>query len=508
MIRDEFSYLLAAKTFASGRLANPAHPEWIHFEAPYIINQPTYVSIYPPGQGLIMAFGQIAAGHPWWGVWLVTGLMCGAICWMLQGWLPPSWALFGAFVAALRFGLLSYWMDSYWGGSLTALGGALAAGALPRLRHGRARYSFVFALGLIVMAVTRPFEGLLLVIAMGGAVLWWLCRPTRDTRSVGLSNLLTARFAAPASIVLLIGIGGLSYYCFRTTGSAVELPYNIFVREYWGARHFIPMQLPPERTYRHTVFQAMDRVFRAEHETGRSVTGYLRRNAERAITWWLFYCGPILTIPLLLGYRFIFDRRLRPLVIVAVIFAVGLSIEVSRMPHYAAPLTAVWIALWTQAARHTYTRLPGRWFIRLVPPALGLVLVVRLADIVANPPSTHRATPAMSVTNWCCVPKDGVVRADIERKLHGVSGRDLVFFEVPGKRLLHFDWVYNEPDIDSSEIIWARSMSAAADATLAARYPDRLIWRIDGTKPIPLAELSSREMATETKSLPSSVAAQ
>lgn len=144
---DDFSHLLVADTLRHFRLANPPHPLHQFFETFFVLQEPTYSSIFPIGQGLALAIGRMLFGHPWAGVALSVAALCALCYWMLLGWTTPGWALWGGLLAVFQFGPLTYWMNTYWGGAVSAAAGCLVCGALPRLRTGGGRRNAVW-LGL------------------------------------------------------------------------------------------------------------------------------------------------------------------------------------------------------------------------------------------------------------------------------------------------------------------------------------------------------------------------
>jgi hypothetical protein len=73
----------------------------------------------------------------------------------VQGWLPPGWALLGAFIG-LDLCVFSYWMNSYWGGAVAAIGGALIIGAWVRIvRAKQWRYAWLFGIGAVIVILAR-----------------------------------------------------------------------------------------------------------------------------------------------------------------------------------------------------------------------------------------------------------------------------------------------------------------------------------------------------------------
>ncbi|MGO8950278.1 MAG: hypothetical protein ACLQUY_21990, partial [Ktedonobacterales bacterium] len=225
-VHDEFAHLLVADTLAAGRLANPPHALWRHLETIYDLQRPTFSSIYPIGQGIILAVGKVLMGHPWAGVLLSVGLMSGAITWMLFGCLPPNWAAVGGLLTALDYGLAPQWIDSYWGGAFCAFGGALLFGALCRLRRSPSRsMAMMVGLGWSIVWLTRPFESLLLLLISCALIAAFIIRDPEPW----------SRWLGPIVLILSIQIfaGCITALHNRAvTGSFTTLPYQLSQHAY------------------------------------------------------------------------------------------------------------------------------------------------------------------------------------------------------------------------------------------------------------------------------------
>ncbi len=457
-VHDEFSNLLLADTLAHGRLTNPPHPMWIFFDTFHVLQQPTYASKYPPAPGAIMALGQLL-GHPWIGVLLSMAAMVVAMTWMCQGWFPAPWALLGGILVLLHYALFVHWVDSYYNGSVAMTGAALVLGAYPRILHrGRALDGFLLGLGAMILALSRPVEGLIFCAPVGIALLW-----AQFFKPKPAGGLAQTRCALPLAAVLFAGLLFMAYYNTRVTGNALQFPYMLYQKQYINFPAFFWQKPTPPLHYDNPQF---DKFFNVWQRKAFSHGWRAWPGQTWWVTWalWLTVLGELFTVPFLMARNVVRDRRMRLPLMVAVTCYFGLVSVVWFQPHYAAPMTAAVFLLVIQAIRHLRRVVINRW------PA-GL-LVTRLLVVVAITWILVQADHAWRnpVYRW---PQR---RVELTKSFESIPGRHLVIVRYSPLHNVHGEWVYNSADIDHSRIVWAREIPGRDLRPLLEYFKDRQVW--------------------------------
>ena len=489
-VHDDFSFLLAADTFASGRLTNPTPAMWMHFESFHITMKPTYMSMYFPAQGLVLAAGKVLTGHPWVGLLVVTALMCSAICWMLQAWLPPTWALLGGILAVLRIGLFSYWINTYSGaGSIAALGGALLLGALPRfMKKAQHRDGLLMAAGVILLGTSRLYEGMLLCLP----VVFVLVRRLFFGKNRPPTAVLLRCTAVPLALIVAAG-AWMGYYNYRVFGSPTTLPYKVDRAQYGVAPYFVWQSQRPEPLYRHEVMRKFyEQQELDEFQKIHDISGFVPQTLLKAAGGILFYAGILFLVPLIMLRHVLLDRRIRFLILCVLVLMAGQLVEIFCFPHYLAPFTSAFYAIGLQAMRHLRLWRPGDQPVGMTLTRLIVTLCVVLTGVrlTAEPLRLGLPTwPGAWASGWYgSDSRSGIARAQIESNLEQIPGRQLVIVRYSLDHNPLDEWVYNDADIDKSKVAWAREMDEAKNLELMDYYKDRTVWLVQpDTKPVSIS---------------------
>ena len=443
---DEFAHLLMADTLAAGRLANPPHPLARHFETIYVVQAPRYSAIYPPGQGLVMAAGQVVVGHPWAGVLLAAALMSGAMAWMLSGCLPPSWAVGGSLLGAVFFGLADEWIGSYYGGAFCAFGGALIFGALYRLSKSPSiGLALLAGIGWSIVWLIRPFES-----ALTGILIWAFVFWTAKTN--------WKRWSSPAALLLTGQVAGLAITALHdraVTRSYTLLPYQLS-QEVNGVPQSLLSQRPiVAPTFR---FPEAKDMYDWQRERKDLLEAHpFRRYLAVLYNTWAFFITPWFSVPFGLALL----SRNRAAAVCAVLLAF-VTVYGAAYPFFAARYIAAYACV----------------FLYLI--VLGLIVLSKTGR-------RGKWACAFLISGSCITAFAGigssyspaVTRSAVSRQLLAKPGRHVAFVRYVPPHSFHEEWVYNAADIDAARIVWCRAMGPSADVEVARYYADRQFWLVE-----------------------------
>jgi hypothetical protein len=503
-IHDEFSYLLSAETFSKGRLTNPPHPVWTFFETFQVIQQPSYQSKYPPGQGVQLAVG-IWLGHPIHGVWLTLCLWAMALFWMLQGaGIPRHWSFLWSVIGIAQYGVFSYFGHSYWGGSLFGLAGTLVFGAALHARGDRFSIPTLInmGLGLLIMINTRPFEGLIFCVF---PLLFFFVNIFKS------ENLNKSTKVLALSVVLIfvgVGIGLHGYYNKQVTGKWSVMPYSVYQKEYMpGYPQFVFEKAGDIKKSRHREFDVLQSLYTNSNRplTPEQYVHYLVGNIENLFA--SFFPGIWLVaafFSLLAAWKSTgMERRWGwgTLCTASVVIALSSSANRATWLHYFSAWLPVAVFILADGVQQSRKMVnddkPLSNFLIMLVLAQFLLLCL-LTFFSGTGYRTRTEADPLFVKNvidqmQTDKAKGGDFRLPkkyIEQTLMDKTKEDgikhVVMVRYGKNHQVHDEWVYNGADMDSQDVVWARWISDEDNKPLVEYYGNRNKWILDIEGPIGL----------------------
>jgi len=289
-------------------------------------------------------------------------------------------------------------------------------------------------------------------------------------------------------MLLVLGVAGAtaSYYCWKVTGSPLQMPQQVNRDTYAVARYFYWQTAYPEHEYHHQAIGDFYGLEVQEFEQARKMAGVIRQTAKKIGMMWGFYLYPLLTLPLFWLPRVIRDQRIRLLLVAGAAGFLGSVMVVFFNIHYVAPIVPVIVAVVVQCMRHMRVyRLEGR------PIGLFLVRAIVVMCVLLVPVQVRILASAPQPGTLAAIAPN---RAAIEAQLRALPAPQLVLVRYGLNHDPLRDWVYNGADINHAKVIWARDMGPAENEELLRYYKDRRVWLLEADEmPPKLTPYSCRQ---------------
>ncbi len=447
---DDFGYVLLGDTLRHFRLANPPHALPQFFEAVFVLQRPAYASIFPLGQGIVLLLG-------WTGILLSSGAFCALCYWMLRAWVTPKWAFVGGLLAVVGFGPLNPWVNSYWGGLISACAGCLVFGSLPRLRRSpNVRYGSTLGIGIALQILTRPFETVFLVIAVA------LYFAFTFRSSLRLRPLVAGAAIIVASLLLVLMQNK------AVTGSWTQMPYMLSRYQY-GVPTTFTFQPNPAPHQPLTAEQELDyKAQAAIHGPGTdSASEYFNRLGDR-LRYLRFFLLPPLYFAILAFIPGLRQKRYVWAMGTVLLFLLGTNFYPFFYPHYIAAVTCLFILFCVSGL--------ARLNAALILPICGAFFAFWFFVYLTGNPDL---LPLTDYQSWMYINRDDPQgRIAVADKLSHAPGQQLVFVHYsPAHRFE--EWVHNAADIDAAQTVWANDLGSEENQKLLDYYPNRKAWLLE-----------------------------